>query len=141
MREMVDYIDHNKYATTDKVPKGGEYEKEALKKHNAAFSALQSMMKEQSGSVNRKQFAHEVGKNVANSPVNLFIGDAVINSTIQAHLDQNQFKVKVKKGKKATSTSTFKRELTPRSERAEKVYKTKKKFKFRKNGLAMRSSD
>lgn len=109
LQELVDYIkpDHAAHDTPD----GGAYAKEAKKKHIAACAALSMAKSSGAASKSRKDRAHAVGKNVANSPVNLFLGDSTTNSAIQAHFDQNTYAAPA--GQDAP--------LTPRSSRAAPV--------------------
>ncbi|MEI8603566.1 hypothetical protein P4S55_24445 [Shewanella sp. PP-Sp27a-2] len=86
---LVNYI--NPAHATDETPNGGNYAKEAKDKYDNAFAARINMILDTPGSASRLTNAHIVGKNVANSPVNLFLGDSVTNSSIQAHFDQNTY--------------------------------------------------
>jgi len=86
---LVNYI--NPAHATDETPTGGNYAKEAKDKYDNAFVARINMILDTPGSTSRLANAHIVGKNVANSPVNLFLGDSVTNSSIQAHFDQNTY--------------------------------------------------
>jgi hypothetical protein len=86
---LVNYI--NPAHATDETPTGGNYAKEAKDKYDNAFAARINMIFDTAGSASRLTNAHIVGKNVANSPVNLFLGDSVTNSSIQAHFDQNTY--------------------------------------------------
>jgi hypothetical protein len=95
----------------DETPSGGDYAAEASNKHSAAFSARLEMIVEKAGSANRLAQAHIVGRNVANSPVNLFLGDSITNSSIQAHFDQNTY----------AAPSGHNPPPTPRSRRASPV--------------------
>jgi hypothetical protein len=86
---LVNYI--NPAHGGDQTPAGGDYAAEAKNKYDDAFSARIEMIVEKAGSGNRLTQAHIVGRNVANSPVNLFLGDSKTNSSIQAHFDQNTY--------------------------------------------------
>jgi hypothetical protein len=106
---LVNYI--NPAHATDETPSGGDYAAEAKRKYEDAFAARLEMITEKAGSGNRLVQAHVVGKNVANSPVNLFLGDSVTNSSIQAHFDQNTY----------AAPSGHNPPPTPRSARAQPV--------------------
>lgn len=106
---LVNYI--NPAHAADETPSGGDYAKEAAKKYDDAFAARIKMILGKAGSGSRLALAHVVGKNVANSPVNLFLGDSITNSSIQAHFDQNTY---------ASGPGTDP-PPTPRSARAEPV--------------------
>lgn len=167
MKELVDYIDHNKHGGMDMVPTGGDYENESVKKHTAAENARQTMINKKPGSFIRLSYAHIVGKNVANSPVNLFIGDSITNSTIQTRLDQNVLykpkKLKFKKPKKVMSAKKaslaakkiagtasvasskkpkikYEPQITPRSNRAEPLVGSKYSALIGPTGDPIRSS-
>jgi hypothetical protein len=87
--KLVNYI--NPAHATDETPAAGDYAKESKKKYDAANTACLNMLLVTAGAASRRTNAHTVGKNVANSPVNLFLGDSVTNSSIQEHFDQNTY--------------------------------------------------
>lgn len=89
LENLIDYInpDHLK----DETPTGGDYEKEVNKNYEKAWDASLEMILLSPGSKKRLVLAHVIGKNVANSPINLFLGDSITNSSIQANFDQNTY--------------------------------------------------
>jgi hypothetical protein len=89
LEQGLEYIkpDHEK----DNTPSKGEYHDEAQRKYNAATGALEKLRQPSLSATQKSNLAHEVGKNIANSPVNLFIGDSRQNSTNQAYFDPNRY--------------------------------------------------
>lgn len=107
LEEGIRYItpDHNKHQT----PASGAYEKEAQAKVDTANTALTSFNE---STFKKAEFAHQVGRAIANSPVNLFIGDSRRNSSNQQNFDTNiNF---------ASLTNKSESPLTPRSTEANK---------------------
>lgn len=132
---LITYI--NPAHVTDETPSDGLYAKAVADKYINAVAAQIEMTGEAPGSAKRRTEAHIVGKNVANSPVNLFLGDSVTNSSIQEHFDQNTYKA---------AADDDEPPLTPRSKRAEQVndkHAPKSHAKPRKSGKSgtMKSSD
>jgi hypothetical protein len=84
LEEGIKYItpDHGKHNT----PAKGPYNDEVNRKLKAATKALKNF---DESTFNEAEFAHKVGQSIANSPVNLFIGDSRQNSSNQANFDPN----------------------------------------------------
>lgn len=107
LQMLVNYIKPEK--RSDDTPSSGPYWNEARYKYATAKAQLDAARGKAAGSSSRAIHAHTAGKNVANSPVNLFLGDSITNSSIHAHFDQNTYGGGVNPP------------LTPRSERAKPV--------------------
>ncbi len=128
LRGLLAYIDpahvRSDYAPTDA---DSEYVKEITNAYNSAKYWYDMLLDQKS---NSNQCAHGVGKFVANSPVNLFIGDSITNSGIQDNFDGNEFE--------APGPPSLIRTFTPRTIRAA-VYKNQSEV-FIRNGVPQFSS-
>jgi hypothetical protein len=113
LQGLIKYINPS-HISTDVAPKGGFYETQVKAKFAEATAAYSKMANAAAGSAGRLGLAHEVGAAVANSPVNLFLGDSSTNSSISARFDQN------------TLLHKQKRAPSPRSKRAEAKMKENK---------------
>lgn len=107
LRDLVHYI---KPDNSDETPTNGAYWDECQKKLATAKTQL-AVLATAVSPLEKATAAHEVGKCIANSPVNLFVGDSTTNSTIQSAFDQNTY------GDEARTTG-FTAPLTPRTRRA-----------------------
>jgi hypothetical protein len=114
---LIKYIDPS-HIGSDDAPKGGYYEAQVKAKYGMANDAFTLSSALKAGNPKRAICAHIVGAAVANSPVNLFLGDSKTNSAIGAHFDQNTF-----------TKPPLARQVTPRSERAEAEMERDKNWK------------
>ncbi len=90
LRDLIEYI--RPRHESDETPEGSYYHAEVQKKYKAAVDAFRSYREPTLNPEKKLKAAHQIGKAVATSPVNLFIGDRSINSSVSARNDINAYR-------------------------------------------------